>query len=113
MIFKVLLQVLQSFNWFLLQLVLFNKEDLAHLTPAEKKYFTDLELESAEAVVWGCANEARSVNSMLPELIEQVVKITRRWRSERGTIECLISGIRAGFFLKKSLYLKSFFRDYL
>jgi len=73
------------------RLVLFNKADLANLTSAEKKYFTNLELESAEAVVWGSANEEHP--SLLPELIEQVVKITRRWRSERGTIECLISGI--------------------
>ena len=77
--------------------MLFNKEDLANLTPAEKKYFTQQELESAEAVVWGCANETSP--AMLPELLEKVVKITRRWRSERGTIECLISGIRAGFFI--------------
>lgn len=74
------------------RLVLFNKADLANISPAEKKYFTNLELESAEAVVWGSANEKHP--SLLPELIEQVVKITRRWRSERGTIECLISGIR-------------------
>ncbi|CAG5089677.1 Oidioi.mRNA.OKI2018_I69.PAR.g12302.t1.cds [Oikopleura dioica] len=55
------------------RLVLFNKEDLANLTPAEKKYFTQQELESAEAVVWGCANETSP--SMLPELLEKVVAL--------------------------------------
>lgn len=85
------------------RVVLFTKTDLTHLTEKEKAYFTKVEMDGgADAVIWGTANNYLS-DTIQNDVIDQIKKTVRRWRSNQSVIEVIITG---------GVQQKSFFYNY-